>query len=84
MLNVVSSENGSDLDGGGPVPAGTVVQIHSDPATAPATPGEFAQSPSASTSTEIAPDGTEVDVFYNDGVNLADHACFAGAVGFAS
>lgn len=81
-FNVVSSQNGSDLDGVGPVPAGRVVNIHADPTAGPGT--DFAQSPSASTSTEIAPDGTEVDVFYNDGVNLDGHDCFAGAVGFTS
>jgi hypothetical protein len=94
-FNVVSSQDGSDLDGGGPVPAGQAVTIHTDsdlapnpqgatPPTSPLAHGAFDQTPSASTSTEIAPDGTEVDVFYNDGVNLGGHACFAGAVGFSS
>ena len=94
-FNVVSSEDGSDLDGTGPAPAGTVVNIHTDsdlkpnpqgadPATPPLPNGSFSQTPSASTSTEIAPDGTEVDLFYNDGVNLNGHACFAGAVALMS
>jgi hypothetical protein len=94
-FNVLSSQDNSDLDGAGPVRAGTVVNIHTDSdlipnpqGTKPATPalpnGTFDQAPSASTSTEIAPDGTEVDVFYNDGVNLNGHACFAGAVALTS
>jgi len=94
-FNVVSSEANSDLDGGGPVPAGQVVNIHTDgdlipnpqgqtPVTPALANGTFDQTPSASTSTEIAPDGTEVDIFYNDGVNLDGHACFAGAVAFTS
>jgi hypothetical protein len=42
---------------------------------------------SASSSTLIAKDGQEVDVFYNDGVNwpavggAQAHACFAGYTG---
>lgn len=94
-FNVSSSQVNSDLDGGGPVPAGKIVNIHTDsdlipnpqgatPPTPPLANGTFDQTPSASTSTEIAPDGTEVDVFYNDGVNLNGHACFAGAVAFTS
>jgi hypothetical protein len=94
-FNVVSSQANSDLDGGGPVPAGQVVNIHTDsdlipnpqgqtPATPALADGTFDQTPSASTSTEVAPDGTEVDLFYNDGVNLDGHACFAGAVAFTS
>ena len=49
--------------------------------------GDFDQVASASSSTEIAADGQEADVFYNDGVNwpaVGDspaHACFAGYTG---
>jgi hypothetical protein len=57
-------------------------------------PGEFDQVGSASSSTSIAKDGQEVDVFYTDGVNwpampgvggvpgVAGHDCFAGFTGF--
>ena len=50
--------------------------------------GDFDQVGSASSSTEIAADGQEVDVFYNDGVNWpaghgsSAHDCFAGYTGF--
>jgi hypothetical protein len=50
--------------------------------------GDFDQVGSASSSTEIAANGQEVDVFYNDGVNWPSvngstaHDCFAGYTGF--
>ena len=83
----------ADLDGGGPVTAGTVVNIHSDSdalntsTATPLNPGDFTQVGSASSSTEIASTGQEVDVFYNDGVNwpavggASAHQCFAGYTG---
>ncbi len=91
----VTANTTADLDGGGVVPAGTKVHIHInsdtiDKATNPGLmPGDFDQVGSASDSTEIAADGQEVDVFYNDGVNWpaghgsAAHDCFAGYTGFA-
>jgi hypothetical protein len=90
----VTADRTADLDGGGPVPAGTKVNIHTnsdalDSTTAkPLKPGDFDQVGSASSSTEIAADGQEVDVFYNDGVNWpaghgsSAHDCFAGYTGF--
>jgi hypothetical protein len=90
----VKSNTYSDLDGNGPTPAGTLITIHKDSdslnsTTAnPLTAGQFAQVGSASSSTEISgPDGQEVDVFYNDGVNWPRQAggkvpCFAGYTGF--
>ncbi len=89
----VKANTTADLDGGGPVPAQTKVNIHTDSDAldttpdAPLNPGDFAQVGSASSSTEIAADGQEVDVFYNDGVNWpaghgsAAHDCFAGYTG---
>jgi hypothetical protein len=86
----------ADLDGNGPMPAGTNIVIHEDSDALDATkekelkPGEFAQVASASSSTEIASDGEEADVFYNDGVNWPAsggsraHACFAGYNGTIS
>jgi len=56
--------------------------------TTPLKAGDFDQVGSASDSTEIAADGQEVDVFYNDGVNWPAgngspaHGCFAGYTGF--
>jgi hypothetical protein len=91
----VTANTTADLDGGGPVPAGTDVTIHKDSdalnstSTTPLKPGDFAQVGSASSSTEIAADGQEVDIFYNDGVNWPArngsqaHDCFAGYTGFA-
>jgi hypothetical protein len=90
----VKSNTYSDLDGTGPSPAGTVVAIHQDSDSlnsttqSPLNAGDFAQVGSASSSTEISgPDGQEVDVFYNDGVNWPRQAggkipCFAGYTGF--
>ena len=92
-FNVVSNA-AADLDGTGPSPAGGVVVIHQDSDADNSTPdsplkaGDFTQVGSASSSTEIAADGQEVDVFYNDGVNWPatgnspSHACFAGYTGF--
>jgi hypothetical protein len=90
----VTSNTTADLDGTGPTPAGSPVVIHNDSDAdnstpdSPLKPGDFTQVGSASSSTEIATDGQEVDVFYNDGVNWPAsgnspaHACFAGYTGF--
>jgi hypothetical protein len=90
----VRSNSYADLDGTGPAGAGTLVAIHQDSDALNGTPdaplkaGDFTQVGSASSSTEIAgPDGQEVDVFYNDGVNWPRQAggkipCFAGYTGF--
>ena len=92
----VTSNTTADLDGNGPTAAATKINIHTDSdaldstASNPLAPGAFAQVGSASSSTEIASDGQEVDVFYNDGVNgpAADgspaHDCFAGYSGLAT
>ncbi|HEY3726485.1 MAG TPA: hypothetical protein VGL51_04890 [Solirubrobacteraceae bacterium] len=89
----VRANTTADLDGGGPVSAGSKVNIHTDSdalnttTDAPLKPGDFTQVGSASSSTEIAADGQEVDVFYNDGVNWPSgngssaHDCFAGYTG---
>jgi hypothetical protein len=90
----VTANTTADLDGNGPMPAGTKINIHTDSDSMDSTSmnmlnaGDFAQVGSASSSTEIAADGQEVDVFYNDGVNWpsgdgsAAHDCFAGFTGF--
>lgn len=90
----VISNTTADLDGNGPMAAGNRVVIHADSdadnttTATPLNPGDFTQVGSASSSTEIAADGQEVDVFYNDGVNWPSvsgssaHACFAGYTGF--
>lgn len=90
----VRANTTADLDGNGPMPAGTKVNIHTDSDALnstpdnPLSPGAFTQVGSASSSTEIAADGQEVDVFYNDGVNWPAgngspaHDCFAGYTGF--
>lgn len=85
----VTANTTADLDGNGPMPAGTKINIHTDSdALDMQSPGAFAQVGSASSSTEIAADGQEVDVFYNDGVNWpagngsSAHDCFAGYTGF--
>ena len=87
----VTADTTADLDGTGPKPAGTKVNIHTDSdALDSMPPGAFAQVGSASSSTEIAADGQEVDVFYNDGVNwpagsgTPAHDCFAGYSGLAT
>jgi hypothetical protein len=91
----VVSNTTADLDAnGGPQPAGTKINIHTPrdaldtTQDAPLNAGDFDQVGSASDSTEIAADGQEVDVFYNDGVNWpagngsGAHDCFAGYTGF--
>ena len=88
----VTANTVADLDGTGPAPAGTKVNIHTDSdaldttADNPLNPGDFAQVGSASSSTEIAANGQEVDIFYTDGVNFKAHGvthdCFAGYTGF--
>ena len=90
----VTANTTADLDGNGPMPAGTKINIHTDSdalnttTDAPLNPGDFTQVGSASSSTEIAADGQEADIFYNDGVNWpagngsAAHSCFAGYTGF--
>jgi CHRD domain len=87
----VTADTSADLDGNGPMPAGTKINIHTDSdALDNQSPGAFAQVGSASSSTEIAADGQEVDVFYNDGVNwpagagTPAHDCFAGYSGLAT
>jgi hypothetical protein len=83
----VVADTVAGLDGNAPAPAGTSVNIHmnsDDLDTTPDNPlanGDFDQVGSASSSTEIAQDGQEVDVFYNDGVNGFGHDCFAGITG---
>ena len=85
----VVADTVADLDGNGPSTAGTVADIHqnSDALDGKAA-GAFDQVGSASSSTEVAADGQEVDVFYNDGVNWPSvggtpaHNCFAGVTGF--
>jgi hypothetical protein len=90
----VTANTAADLDGNGPMPAGTKIVIHEDGDLLNSTKekelkaGDFTQVGSASDSTEIAPDGEEVDIFYNDGVNwpagehTPAHECFAGYTGF--
>jgi hypothetical protein len=89
----VTANTTADLDGTGPMPADTKVNIHTDSdalnstSDAPLKAGDFTQVGSASSSTEIAADGQEADIFYNDGVNWpaggnsAAHDCFAGYSG---
>jgi hypothetical protein len=89
----VKSNAYAGLDGNPPANAGTVQMIHQDSdsknstAANPLNAGDFAQVGSASSSTQIAADGQEVDVFYNDGVNWKTAGgtttpCFAGYTGF--
>jgi hypothetical protein len=90
----VTANTTADLDGNGPSPAGTKVNIHTNSTTLESTmqkplkPGDFDQVASASSSTEIAADGQEVDIFYTDGVNWPvgngsrARDCFAGYTGF--
>jgi hypothetical protein len=90
----VVADTTADMDAnGGPRPAGTPINIHMNSdamdttADAPLNAGDFDQVGSASDSTEIAADGQEVDVFYNDGVNWPAgngsraHDRFAGYTG---
>jgi hypothetical protein len=90
----VTANTVAGLDGNPPQAAGKLQNIHTnsdamDSTTAtPLNAGDFDQVGSASSSTEIAADGQEVDVFYNDGVNWPAmngspaHDCFAGFTGF--
>jgi len=90
----VTANTTADLDGTGPSPAGTKVNIHTNSDALDSTPdtplnaGDFDQVGSASSSTEIAKDGQEADIFYNDGVNWPAghgspaHDCFAGYTGW--
>jgi hypothetical protein len=91
----VTANTTADMDAnGGPQPAGTPINIHTNSDSmdstqqTPLNAGDFDQVGSASDSTEIAADGQEVDVFYNDGVNWpaghgsSAHDCFAGYTGF--
>jgi hypothetical protein len=87
----VTADTVAGLDGNPPVPAATEVNIHTNSdALDDKQAGEFDQVASASSSTEIAVDGQEVDVFYNDGVNWPAvggsraHDCFAGYTGVRS
>ncbi|MGA2928410.1 MAG: CHRD domain-containing protein [Solirubrobacteraceae bacterium] len=91
----VTADTPADLDGAGFAAAGIKVNVNTDSDALnnghpPLAPGTFAQVGSASSSTEIAPDGQEVDVFYNDGVNwpaaagTSAHDCFAGYSGLAT
>ena len=82
------------LDGNPPQAAGNKLNIHTNSDALDTTadhtlnPGDFDQVGSASSSTEIAVDGQEADIFYNDGVNWPAgngsraHDCFAGYTGF--
>jgi hypothetical protein len=84
----VVADTTAALDGNAPAGAGNPVNIHtnSDKLDGKGM-GEFDQVGSASDSTELAADGQEVDVFYNDGVNWPAvgasqaHDCFAGFSG---
>ncbi len=90
----VTANTVAGLDGNPPQAAGNLVNIHTNSDALDSTPdhmlnaGDFDQVGSASDSTEIAADGQEVDVFYNDGVNWPAvggspaHDCFAGYTGF--
>jgi hypothetical protein len=84
----VTANTTAGLDGNAPMAAGNLVNIHTNSdALDGKMPGEFDQVASASSSTEIAQDGQEVDVFYTDGVNWPAvnsspaHTCFAGYTG---
>jgi hypothetical protein len=84
----VTANTTAALDGNAPMAAGNLVNIHTNSdALDSKMPGEFDQVASASSSTEIARDGQEVDVFYTDGVNWPAgngsraHTCFAGFTG---
>jgi len=90
----VTANIAAGLDGNPPVSKGHLQNIHTNSdaldstTTTPLNAGDFDQVGSASSSTEIAKDGQEVDVFYNDGVNWPSvngskpHQCFAGFTGF--
>jgi hypothetical protein len=80
----VTANTTAKLNGNGPSPAGTKVNIHT---TSDAPDTTTYQVGSAGSSTEIAADGQEADVFYNTGVNWPAgngspaHDCFAGYTG---
>lgn len=85
----VVADTTAALDGNAPAPAGNSVNIHmNSDALDMKGRDEFDQVDSASSSTELAADGQEVDVFYEDGVNwpamggAPAHDCFAGYTGF--
>jgi hypothetical protein len=85
----VVADTTAALDGNAPQAAGNSVNIHTNSDELDQQdPGAFDQVGSASDSTELAADGQEVDVFYNDGVNWpamggsSAHDCFAGFTGF--
>jgi hypothetical protein len=84
----VVADTAAGLDGNAPARAGTIVNIHTNSdALDGKAPGAFDQVNSASSSTQIAQDGQEVDVFYTDGVNWPAlngrpaRDCFAGYTG---
>jgi hypothetical protein len=87
----VSTNTYADLDGNGPGTGPQTIHVDSDALNSTSSntlnPGDFTQVGSASSSTEIAgPDGQEVDIFYNDGVNWprahgGKIPCFAGFTG---
>ena len=84
----VVADTTAALDGNAPAPAGNSANIHTNSdALDMKGPGEFDHVASASSSTELAADGQEVDVFYEDGVNwpamggAPAHDCFAGYTG---
>jgi hypothetical protein len=94
-FNVVSSEDGSDLDGTGPVRAGTVVNIHTDsdlmpnpqgadPATPPLPNAHSAKRRARARRPRLLPTAPRSTCSTTDGVNLNGHACFAGAVALMS
>ena len=85
----MTSSSQASIDGAPPVPAGTVVTLHTDSAildstrSHPLAPGAFAQF--QGTSTEVSADRQITTVYYNDGVNWPTgsgkrHPCFAGYI----
>ena len=80
----VTADTVAALDGNAPAPARTLVNIHTNSdALDMKAPGEFDQVGSASSSTSIAKDGQEVDVFYTDGVNWPAMPGVGGVPGVA-
>src|SRR3954468_78754 len=89
-LDVFSTVPSASLDGqlvpGANQPV-NILRVNDSQANQPGTvnpnpqPGGFNQSHSASSSTELAPDGSEVDIFYNLGVGGLGHRCFGGYTG---
>jgi hypothetical protein len=89
-FDVFSTQPGASLDGqlvpGANAPVNILRvndQTQNQPGTVNPNPqGGFNQSLSASDSTELAPDGTEVDITYNVGVHgPGGHLCFGGFTG---